>query len=161
MRLSNDQKETLARLLTTELAEATRLLEILQREVDILGRKEPDPLEAVSKEKLSQMQRLARQLVERDRFLTGIGLPKGKTGTDLLLQGMPREHELVARWSELLRLGDQLKKQNEINGNIVAVSQRHIRQALDILSGKTGTPQLYGREGETHSAAQRNSLAKA
>jgi flagella synthesis protein FlgN len=161
MRLSSDQKNRLAALLAAELSETSRLQEILQREFKILGGNDPEQIGAISKEKLAQMQRTAHQLTERDDFLKELGLPIGKEGTDLLLQGLPRENGLVARWGKLQDLGKQLKTQNEINGNIVAVSQRQARQALDILSGKTGTPQTYGREGETRSTTQHNSLAKA
>jgi flagella synthesis protein FlgN len=161
MRLSSDQKTRLSALLAAELSETTRLCEILQREFDILGGDDPERIGAVSKEKLAQMQRLAECLTQRDRFLTELGLPKGKEGTDRLLRGLPQESELAARWAELQELGGQMKKQNEVNGNIVAVSQRQVRQALDILSGKTDSPQTYGREGETRSTAQQNSLAKA
>jgi flagella synthesis protein FlgN len=161
MRLSSDQQNRLAGLLAAELSETSRLQEILLREFNILGGNDPEQIGAISKEKLAQMQRMAQQLTARDDFLRELGLPKGKEGTDLLLQGLPRESELLERWAELLDIGKQLKQQNEINGNIVAVSQRQARQALDIISGKTGTPQTYGRGGETRSTTQQNSLAKA
>jgi flagella synthesis protein FlgN len=161
MRLSSDQQNSLAGLLAAELSESSKLLEILQRESDILGGNDPESIKAVSKEKLAQMQRLSQQLTQRDRFLTELGLPKGKEGTDRLLRSLPQESELADRWTKLQDLGEQMKKQNEINGNIVAVSQRQVRQALDVLSGKTGAPQTYGREGETRSTANQNTLAKA
>jgi flagella synthesis protein FlgN len=161
MRLSSDQQNRLAAMLMAELSESSQLQEILQREFDILGGDDPERIGAISKEKLAQMQRVAEQLTVRDRFLTELGLPKGKEGTDLLLRGLPQESELAGRWTKLQELGEQMKKQNEINGNIVAVSQRQARQALDILAGKTESPQTYGREGETRSTAQQNSLAKA
>lgn len=161
MRLSSDQKNLLAQLLATEIAEANRLQEIMEREFDILGEDDPEQIGAISKEKLAQMQRLAQQLSLRDRFLDNIGLPGGKEGTDLLLQGFPRDSKLVEHWKELQDLGEQLKKRNEVNGNIVAISQRHVRQTLDILNGKTEAPQTYSREGDTRSTAQQNSLAKA
>jgi flagella synthesis protein FlgN len=161
MRLSSDQRNRLAAMLAAELSESSRLQEILQREFDILGKDDPDKIGAISKEKLAQMQQLAQRLTERDAFLNELGLPNGKQGTDLLLQGLPQQSELASRWAQLQDLGEQLKKQNEINGNIVAVSQRQVRQALDVLSGKTGAPQTYSREGETRSTAQQNSLAKA
>lgn len=161
MRLSSDQQDTLAGLLAEELSEASRLQDILQREFTALGGDDPEQIGAISKEKLAQMQRLAQQLSKRDSFLKEIGLPNGTEGTDRLLRGLPPDGKLAKQWAELRKSGEQLKKQNEINGNIVTVSQRQVRQALDVLSGKTGSPQTYGREGETRSTAQQNSLAKA
>jgi flagella synthesis protein FlgN len=148
-------------LIQTELVLATNLQEILQREFDILSGDSPTKIEAISREKLKQMQQLTQQLTKRDQLLTTLRLPPGKEGTDILIRQLPQGHELFNYWERLQELSSELQQQNTINGGIVAVGQRRAKQALDILRGKHNIPETYGPEGESRTDATPSSLAKA
>jgi flagella synthesis protein FlgN len=161
MRISTEQKQKLSDLIQTELVMATKLQEILQREFDILSGDIPEKIEAISKEKLAQMQQLAQQLAKRDELLTILRLPSGKEGTDMMVQQLPPGHELTSNWGQLQQLSGELQHQNTINGDIVAIGQRRAKQALDILRGKNNIPETYGPGGESRTDATPNTIAKA
>jgi flagellar biosynthesis/type III secretory pathway chaperone len=161
MRISTEQKQKLIDLIKAELVMATALQEILQREFDILSGDSPEQIEAISKEKLAQMQQLTQQLAKRDQLLTILRLPPGKAGTDMLMRQLPKGHELFSHWEQLQRLSAELQQQNTINGGIVAAGQRRAKQALDILRGKHNIPETYGPGGESRTDATPSSLAKA
>jgi flagella synthesis protein FlgN len=161
MRISTEQKEKLTALIQDELVMATDLQEILQREFDILSGDTPEQIEAISKEKLAQMQKLTQQLAKRDQLLTILRLPPGKEGTEIMLRQLSPEHKLLSHWEQLQQLSAKLQQQNTINGGIVAAGQRRAKQALDILRGKHDIPETYGPGGESRTDATPSSLAKA
>ncbi len=161
MRTSTEQQQKLAGLIKTELGMASNLQEILQREFDILSGGSPEQIEAISREKLAQMQQLTQQLAIRDQLLTVLRLPPGNEGTNKLIRQLPQEHELHTLWEQLQQLSTELQRQNTINGGIVAIGQRHTRQALDMLQGKNSVPETYGPGGESRTDAIPQSLAKA
>ncbi len=161
MRISTEQKQKLIDLIQTELVLATKLQEILQREFDILSGDSPEQIEAISREKLAQMQQLTQQLAKRDQLLTILRLPPGKAGTDIMMRQLPPGHELLANWEQLQELSAKLQRQNTINGGIVAIGQRRAKQALDLLRGKHGMTETYGPGGESRTDAIPSSLAKA
>jgi len=66
--------------------------------------------------------------------------------------------QIADRWRALLEIVAQCRKSNEINGYIVNVRQRQVRQLIDIVrGGEVGT---YGPEGKTFAKALR-ALARA
>jgi flagella synthesis protein FlgN len=161
MRISTEQKQQLTDLIQTELVMATKLQEILQQEFDILSGDNPEKIEAISKDKLAQMQQLSQQLAKRDQLLTILHLPPGKEGTDMMVRQLPQGHELTGNWGQLQQLSGELQQQNTINGDIIAIGQRRAKQALDILRGKNNIPETYGPGGESRTDATPSSLAKA
>lgn len=161
MKLSAEQQHQLTDLLQLEQIHAVRLQEILVREFQALGAKDPDLIQEVSQNKLSQMRQLEQQMEKRGRFLVTLGINPEKEGVDLLLHDLPQEHPLTTAWRGLLETGNKLQRQNEINGNLVAQAQRHTKKALNILCGRIDLPSTYGPEGEARTGITPNSLAKA
>jgi len=161
MSFSPDQYQTLSRLIKDELGLAQRMLEIMESEFTALRGDDPSAINSNSKEKLAHMQLMEQQLGRRNQFLNELGLPSDKPGTDIATGKAQQHGDLRSLWDELQSLATKLQKQNEINGAIVAFSQRHIRQALDILSGKENLSNTYSQKGETSFGKSSNVLAKA
>jgi flagellar biosynthesis/type III secretory pathway chaperone len=65
---------------------------------------------------------------------------------------------LAARWQSLMEIVAQCRKANDVNGYIVNVRQRQVRQLIDIVRG--GDVGTYGPEGKTFARALR-ALARA
>ena len=161
MKLSAEQQHQLIDLLRLELAQADQLQQILEREFQALGAKDPDLINEISQNKLAQMRQLEQKLQQRGRFLGTLGSQPSKEGMDHLTQELPKGDPLAILWQRLLEAGTRLQRQNEINGSLVTQAQRHTKKALDILCGRIDLPSTYGPEGEARTGTTPNSLAKA
>lgn len=151
----------LSQMLPAELECARKLLDTLAAEHAALIRGDADSISAASSLKLRQMKEFQCLLSERNRYLARIGFPPGKEGTEALLESGPVDRPTRENWEELQKMALRLRDGNDLNGGIVALEQRHVQQALDILTGRVGENQTYGPAGGRSSGHQPNSLAKA
>lgn len=160
MNLSAEQQNRLSQVISSELNCAHSLAEILQREQSALKSHDPEQVLGISREKqqaVDQMQECARQ---RDRLLASLGAAGGATGIDLLVQANSAA-QCADLWRRLQEVAGKLREQNEINGGILALSQRHNKQALDLLCGRTDSGSTYGAKGQHNQDQPGHSLAKA
>lgn len=161
MQLSSDQQQQLSQLLHGELDATQHMLEILQQEHQALVEKDADKITQSSEEKLAQLKELEAQFLRRDHFLESLGVNSKESGLASLLQALAAENPLTLQWQRLQQLAEELQRQNDINGSIVTLSQRHISMALDILTGQTGSTPTYGPSGKTSSNKSSGRVAKA
>jgi len=154
------QQQQLSQLLAAELKESYQLLGILTEEHQALSSSDPDLITAISTKKLDAMKRMEQHHTMRTQFLASIGLSSSSEEMEAFIKHLPKESLIVTQWQELQDLARKLHHQNEINGGIIALTQRHITLALDILSGKAHTTSTYGRSGQTNSEATPQHLAK-
>ncbi|WP_029135060.1 flagella synthesis protein FlgN [Sedimenticola selenatireducens] len=160
MNLSAEQQNRLSQIISTELNCAHSLAEILQREQNALKSHDPEQVLDISREKqqtVDQMQECGRQ---RDRLLTSLGVAGGSTGINKLIQTNSAA-TCAGLWRQLEAIAGKLREQNEINGGILALSQRHNKQALDLLCGRTDSRNTYGARGQHNQDQSGHSLAKA
>ncbi|WP_428603390.1 flagella synthesis protein FlgN [Sedimenticola sp.] len=160
MTLSAELQNPLSQILSSELDCARSLMEILQREHKALKSRDPDQVLSISREKqqaVEEMQGLARQ---RDHLLASFKIPGGTAGIKRLLQH-DTDSVCSTLWKDLAEIATELREQNEVNGGILALSQRHNNQALDILCGRTHNRNTYGAKGQYNKEAPGHSLAKA
>ena len=109
-----------------------------------------DRIEQISREKLALIRRIDELFGKRKSFLDKLGLRQ--TGDlETLISKLPADSEATARFTELKEAAELAHRQNLINGGIVTTGQRHVRQTLDILHGKTEALQTYGPAGEARS----------
>jgi flagellar biosynthesis/type III secretory pathway chaperone len=161
VQLSSDQQRQLSQLLEKELDATQRMLEILKQEHQALIEKDADKITHSSEEKLAQLKALEALFSQRDHYLSSLGVDTKKSGLASLLQPLPADRPLARQWQQLLQLAEALQRQNDINGSIVNLSQRHISMALDILTGQaSGTP-TYGPSGKASSNKSSGRVAKA
>lgn len=159
--LSTEQQQQLSRLLKTELEVGQRLLEILEEEHQALSSRQPERITELSETKLNQLKLFEGQMSQREHFLQSLGLSQDKELINKLLQTPNCHPTLAQQWLELKQLANSLQRQNEINGGIVALSQRHIAMALDVLTGQDSSTPTYGRSGKTSGGKTSGRLAKA
>ncbi len=157
------QQQQLSQLLSAELKESYRLLDVLIEEHQALSSSDPDLITTASAKKLNTLKRVEQQHTQRTDFLTHIGLSSSNSEMETIIKRLPQESTLVTQWQELQEIAEKLHRQNEINGGVIALTQRHLTLALDILNGKANiTPTAtYGRSGQTNSEATPQHLAKA
>ena len=156
---SRKEIQQLSELLSAELESACKLLALLEQEHQLLVKGEAEAIRSISEQKQAQIRQFNGQLLVRDRFLTVHQLPPGREGTDLFLQEIPQEESIRKCWSQIQKLAAELNDRNEVNGTIVALAQRHVRQALNLLTGRTDQSNTYSPAGQ-QSAQLPQSLAK-
>ena len=161
MPTSGETQQALSRLLSDELQSARELQRTLDQEFDALSQGEADRITEITAQKQLQTLRLGQHLQARDRFLAEHKLPAGQQGTDAIVKRLPADAAAANLWQELQSVGRRLRERNEVNGGIIAHGQRHVRQALAILSGQSGTGDTYGPEGTSCPGQLSQALAKA
>ncbi len=159
--MTNTTQQQLSQLLAAELKESKQLLDILIEEHQALSSSNPDLIAVISSRKLDVMQQVEQHHSKRTEFLAQIGCPSSGEEMARFISALPKENLIVTQWQELQDLARKLQHQNEINGGVIALTQRHITIALDILSGKANVTATYGRSGQTHAEAIPQHLAKA
>ena len=149
----------LLRLLSAELESSQKLLQLLEQEHQVLIKGDAEAIHAISRQKQVQIQLLGEQLLARDRFLATHQLPAGNEGAELFIEQSAESSEIKQCWNQIQQLATQLNDRNEVNGGIVALAQRHVRQALNILTCHTEQNSTYGPAGQ-RSGRSPQSLAK-
>ncbi|MCP4995489.1 MAG: flagellar protein FlgN [Gammaproteobacteria bacterium] len=151
----------LAALISQELASARELQLLLEQEQTALKGPDHEAIEVLSSSKKILIETMQNQLQNRGNFLSQLSLPPGNKGTNLFIQKLSGSTNLNLQWEELQQTATKLKALNEVNGHIIAQSQRQTRQALDILTGNQAAPNTYGPDGESEGNRLPSSLAKA
>jgi len=149
----------LMQLLSAELERARNLHQTLEQERQILVKGDPSAIRSISEKKQAQISALGEQLLLRDRFLAAHQLPAGKEGTELFIKQMADGSGVEKCWNQIQQLAIELNDRNEVNGGIVALAQRHVHQALDILTCQTEKNPTYGPAGQQTNRSPQ-SLAK-
>jgi flagella synthesis protein FlgN len=161
MQLTAELQEKITRLLSTEIEYADQLLETLEQENQALTGNDPEAIKQAVGLKQASLLQMSHQLQQRDQFLRQLSLPEGNQGTDILIGQLPGDHATTRLWSDLKQKARELKTQNEINGGIVTLGQRHAKRAMEILSGQHSSSHTYGPDGERRKAAATPPLGKA
>lgn len=148
-------------LLMATQACSQRLLDVLQEEDLALRRADADGIDLVTSAKQALIQEMESHQLAQDRFLATHALPPGPQGMQRYLETLSADAPEQTTWSNLQALAIECRNRNETNGGVLALSRRHVRQALEILKGSPETGPIYGRNGEALSAVRTSPLAKA
>ncbi len=161
MQLIPQQREALASLIAGELEMAKTMLELLKSEHAALTAENPDSIKTTSQQKLEHMQLMEQNIRQRNQFLQKVELSTDEQGFEEAVAAAGQDSQLNSNWNKLKEIAQELQKQNEINGGIIAIGQRRVKQALDILSGKENLTGTYGQNGETEYSKSNNLHTKA
>lgn len=148
-------------LLQQEIEEGNCLLEALQQEYTALG---ANDLAAFEQTLIHKQQSIAR-LEQLEQGLTGIlageNLPHGWPGieTYLLRQNQEGQNKQTkGLWQQLLKLTEQCRDQNQINGQALGVIQAQVQKTLELLTGQVSESNLYGPAGKTTASTGQKSF---
>jgi flagellar biosynthesis/type III secretory pathway chaperone len=151
------------RELLAELDEAvSQLRASLASETDALARRDADLLVRITGAKTATLARI-EQLEQRRRAWCGFhridAEPAGMLAAidGLGLEGQPLRLQWDHLRSELLHC----RRINRSNGLALTALQRRVRQSLQLLNGRGGPAELYGRNGAAETLAAPRALARA
>ncbi len=156
----------LATTLDQQVQASLALNELLGREKALLTGTDAGAVEDIAAEKAALLARLEGLESERRQTLTRLGLGADASDIDRLVSGShdaltkPTLTHIQGQWKTLLATMESCRQANEVNGEIVGIKQRQIRQLLNML--RTGRPDdlTYGPSGRTSSSLARG-LARA
>lgn len=127
---------------------------ILVREREALSGREPDRLEAVVREKLTELKSLEPSIKARDRLLAIAGLVGGIEGGGQLVSQV-NDIALAEHWSQLVDLAGRVAALNDQNAQLANQGQRATRAALGILTGRPDRDDTYAslRRGRSNKSS--------
>ena len=120
--------------------------QVLESERSALGESDSEALNKAGSRKQALMLKLEQLDVER-----------------LQLSGQSPEEaaRLEPEWNGVVQCLRSAQQLNQRNGHEVAQRLRQVRQALSILTGRTGETSVYGRAGEISVKMRSRTLAEA
>lgn len=144
--------DRIAALLQAMLEGARRMLNDLEAEYRLLQAPDAEALQEMAKSKLNHTKELQQVHQSWNRHLSQRGYKTDTAGIKaFLIQEAPA---LTHLWPQIQQVLTIARKQNEINGAMVRLSQRQIANTLDILHGVTAQQKTYGPAGEAKANRQ-------
>lgn len=150
-------------LLEQTAAELHRFLAVIATERQALVAGDINRLPAIAEEKSALAARLADFEAQREAALRAAGFGAGKPAIDAWLAARTGAgaHSAQTAWKTCLELSAQAKRENAINGKLIAASLHLNQQALAALLGETVEAGTYGADGQRKTASGRRPLGSA
>jgi len=154
--------QQLAKLLQDQRDTARRLLQILDREHIVLSGKNLQDLDSILAAKQECMSQL-EESAQAYSALTRNQSNGGGAGIAASLRYLDPQGSwgLAALWQQVEDLLRQCRSKNTTNGKIIALSHRHVQQALAILrNGIPGADSCYNPRGDHSNNVTSRTLGK-
>lgn len=143
--------ETVAR--EAELVE--RFVRLLEQEKTLLTEGRTEALTVAIEEKEQLAANLNELAQRRGRHLVDDGLTPDRAGMASWSARHPEQKEAIAAWNRTLSLAAQAQELNRLNGQLIQLHMQFTGQALEILLRKEGRLDLYGPDGRSTAAGDR------
>ncbi len=127
-------------VMSAELAAAKDFLSLLQEEESALVAGDTERLPDIVQSKSEKIRNIARLAQERNQL---VPLPE----MDAWLKNRPESSKI---WQSLMRLSEEIKEHNRVNGAMIDMRLRSTQQALNMLQSLASTTtSLYGPDGQS------------
>lgn len=130
----------------SSLADLQSLLELLERERCALTAVDIETIETVSQEKMQMLEALEASVLARESLLKQAGLESGLPGGRLFIREHFHPDEMLEPWQHLEQLSAQVQSMNNDNAKLALSGERHARDALGILTGRSTDADTYGNK---------------
>jgi|694.fasta_scaffold43656_8 flagellar biosynthesis/type III secretory pathway chaperone len=150
-------------LLEHTVADLKRFIAAIAAERSTLISGDIDQLPAIAGEKSALATRIASLETQRDAALGAAGFGAGRKGIDAWLASIPAPASRSPRnvWKVYLDLAVEAKRENEINGKLIAAGLQQNQQALAALLGEEADAGTYGADGQRKTGSGRRPLGCA
>lgn len=156
-----EYRQRLIDLLQQEHRGASVLLTELEQQQLSLAALQVERIEASAQASFTCMQELETLEKKRNALAARLGFAADHDGMERLLRWCDYDGSLGILWRKLLDLARRCRDCNQVNGTVVDINRRRVRQALGILRGQAAEADLYGRSGQTAADPLSRPLAKA
>ena len=143
----------IAKIIEQELQAANNLLSLLKQESEALSQRDITQLGTIIERKSQELVSLDQALRQRQQLMQSQKLPMDVKHWRLLLSRC-RDERLMSQWQQLEDNIKLCKKENEVNGKLLARSQRVINRLTAVLKGQSADTALYNHKGN-HNAGKR------
>lgn len=142
-------EENFFALLDAERLQAKALQLCLENEKNALERQDLKQLEAASQKKTACYNELKSLDEAYHQLLKASGNDLNRKSMQDIIMLFPENRSLKQCWEEFKKSIEACKRQNQINGKLLASSQQAIKRNLNILLGeKAPTLDLYDQTGK-------------
>lgn len=150
-----------AAMLERDLQAAQALLVLLQEERQLLEHRDHQALAALIEQKNTHIGVLNHHAGERQAVLESLGMEPGNRDWEALLAGDPALNEHLPLWQRVKDTVAECRQLNDINGKLINRSQQTLVRLLNLVRGKTATPQLYNAAGASTHTPSSHTLTRA
>ena len=153
---------TIESLLAEEAAVLAEFLAAIEEERQCLSGGDLNSLPAATERKSVLAARLSTLEAQRETLLGGLGLNSGRSGIERWLERpSPHRQASIDAWKRILALAARAKRENEINGKLIAGRLQQNHQALGTLLGSSAETNTYGADGQRNQKSGRRTLGSA
>ncbi|MDP2822966.1 MAG: flagellar protein FlgN [Sulfuritalea sp.] len=153
----------IAALLEQSIAELQDFLAAIAAERHSLVKGDINQLPAIAEKKSALAIRLAGLEAKRDAALGAGGFGVGREGAAAWLAANPAASRQGAHnaWQHYVDQAAEAKRENEINGKLIAARLQQNHQALAALLGETSDAGTYGADGQRRAKSGSRPLGSA
>lgn len=138
------------------------LRDCLFKERDYLENRNLDPMQILIERKIQLIEQISQQVKFRAQVLAKLNLPQTAAGWNQFLQRHPLTQPLETEWQTVVQIYEECQELNQINGKLVARSQKTFGHILNLIRGQVTAPSLYGANGSSKTQTTGSyTLAKA
>lgn len=150
-------KEHIGKLLAEEATALMRLEGLLDKEHEFLVANDVEELDRAGEARQACMGELMRVEDERRSLCRMMNMPTDVSGLERLMTWCDPSRTLQKRWAECATRAGRCRDLNDRNGALVAARLKRVEGLLDVLTGRSQQPKVYGRQGgyETSGRAAR------
>ncbi len=147
-------RDHLQKLIAEESGALDQLLQLLDREHDLLVANDVDGLDRAGQARQSCVGVLMRIEDDRRALCRALNVPADATGLDRLLAWCDPSKELRGRWAACADRATRCRQLNDRNGALVTARLNRVQGMLDIVTGRADQPKVYGRQGAFQTPAR-------
>lgn len=143
-----------------DLLTCESLLELLSQEQEALKKRDVEKVSGILDEKVPLLERLEASAQLRQVWANSTNHPNNEEGWASLITELGAS-DIKSEWQKLKSLYAEVREQNEVNGKLLSRHQATVSRLLDVMRGKTASPNLYTASGYSSSQAQSNKFGEA
>jgi flagellar biosynthesis/type III secretory pathway chaperone len=140
-------REHLEKLLVEEISNLARLEELLDQEHQYLEANDVEALERAGDARQSCVMALVAIEDERRSLCRMMNVSPDAIGIDKLLDWCDPTRDIKTRWAACAERATRCRSLNDRNGALVAARLKRVEGMLDVITGRSNQPKVYGSKG--------------
>jgi len=139
----------LAGVLTREIDQVSRFVQLLKMEQEVLKSGRPDDLSTINEEKVKLVEQLNQLGAERVQSTGALEPTADQASMASWLAQQPQEKQSAVLWAKLIQIAREAKELHDLNGQLIGMHLRQTNDALAILTERQQENTLYGSNGQS------------
>lgn len=147
-------RDHLDKLIAEESGALDQLLQLLDREYELLVANDVDGLDRAGQARQNCIGVLMRIEDDRRALCRALNVPADANGLDRLLAWCDPSKVLRSRWAGCAERAARCRTLNDRNGALVTARLNRVQGMLDMVTGRAGQPKVYGPRGAFQAQAR-------